>query len=52
MAVLQELGITPVLNEQLKICVTMLANSNEQARKTQAGILSIPGLVFLPRDAL
>jgi len=25
----------------------MLANSNEQVRKTQAGILSIPGLVFL-----
>ena len=47
MAVLQELGITPVLNEQLKMCVTMLANSNEQVRKTQAGILSLSLMICL-----
>jgi len=38
MALIQELGITLVLKEQLSICATMLANSKEQLRKTQAAV--------------
>jgi len=31
----QELGITPVLNEQLKMCVTMLANKSKYEKPKQ-----------------
>ena len=51
-AVNHDAGTAPVRKEQLKISATSATNSYEQFRKTQAGILSIPGDVFLDDEEL